>query len=153
FTTRALKGPRVADAPAINSGVMTDGDGNVRFAFAAGHDDLQKLRRMGACAACSPLNAGAAAGAGLQPLGFARGGAQAGVQSERPDGPDVIERIDVATGERTVVMSDPRMDPVFIVWSADGAQPIGAAYGFGVPRARFWDETDPDAKLLRMLEA
>src|SRR5690606_1141965 len=69
------------------------------------------------------------------------------------EGPDVIERLDLATGERRVVMADPRLDPAFVVWSADGAQPIGAAYGLGIPRARFWDEGDPDAKLLRALEA
>ena len=43
--------------------------------------------------------------------------------------------------------------PAFVVWSADGRQPIGAAYGLGVPRARFWDPSDPDAKLLRGMEA
>jgi dipeptidyl aminopeptidase/acylaminoacyl peptidase len=39
------------------------------------------------------------------------------------------------------------------VWSADGSEPIGAAYGSRIPRARFWNPSHPDANVLRQLEA
>lgn len=88
----------------------------------------------------------------LWPIGTSRDDGVMFFQVERETGPDVIERYDFATGERKVVMSDPELDPAFIVWSADRRQPIGAAYGPGVPRARFWNADDPDAKLLRGME-
>lgn len=47
-TTGASKGPRIADAPAINADFMADGDGDVRFAYATDDDDVQALWRMGA---------------------------------------------------------------------------------------------------------
>jgi dienelactone hydrolase len=150
-TNGGLSGPRIADAPMVNASFMADNDGNVRFAYATDSKDIQQLWYL-VDGKWSPLNDEAQSSVEVAPLGVSRDGASGYLRSERPSGPDVIERIVFATGKREVVMSDPKLDPAFIVWSADGSQPIGAAYGLEVPRARFWDQQDPDAKLLRQLE-
>lgn len=152
-TKGGFGGPRIADAPAINAGFMADNDGVVRFSFATDDDDIQSLWRMDGGGKWVLINNEAESGVEVAPVGVSRDGTSGFLWSQRTDGPDVIERIDFATGQRRVVMSDPVQDPVFIVWSADGAQPIGAAYGLGVPRARFWDAKDPDAGILQALEA
>lgn len=152
-TKGGFNGPRLVDSPMPNAGFMADNDGKVRFAYATDEDDIQQLWVMGADGEWSQLNDEAKSGVEVAPVGISRDGATGFLRAERKDGPDVIERIDFATGARQVVLSDDRLDPSYILWSADGAQPIGAAYGRGVPRARFWDENDPDARLLKQLEA
>lgn len=150
-TNGGFSGPRVADAPVVNASFMADDDGNVRFAFATDDQDIQQLWYFTADK-WSLINDEAQSGVEVTPLGTSRDGAYGYLQSERRTGPDVIQRVEFATGKREDLLSDTRLDPSFIVWSADGAQPIGAAYGLEMPRARFWDPKDPDAKLLRQLE-
>lgn len=145
-------GPRIADAPAIDTSFFTDNAGNVLFATAWSDDGIQKVWiRKGED--WEIFNDESQSGVEIGLIGTSRDDASVFIRTERKAGPDVIERMHLATRERAVVMSDPKLDPAFVVWSADGRQPIGAAYGLGVPRARFWDATDPDTKLLRGMEA
>jgi dipeptidyl aminopeptidase/acylaminoacyl peptidase len=144
-------GPRIADAPAVDTSFFTDNAGHVLFASAWGDDRIQKVWiRKGED--WEIFNDEAQSGVEIELIGTSRDDGQVFIRTERKVGPDAIERLTLATGERTEVMSDPMLDPAFVVWSADGRQPIGAAYGGGVPRARFWDPADPDAKLLRGME-
>lgn len=147
------RGPRIADAPAANAWYFTDNAGNVLFASVWGDEDgLQTIWcRHGDD--WQVFNEEAKSGIRIGPIGTSRDDRQVYLQVEAAEGPDRIERMDLDTGARTEVMRDAELDPAFIVWSADGRQPIGAAYGLGVPRARFWDPADPDAKLLRGIEA
>lgn len=142
---------RVAEGPMLNASYMADNRGEVRFAYAWDNKGIQRVSLLNE-GKWTPLNDESQSGVETSPLGTSRDGTRGYVQTERKQGPDVIEEIVFATGERRVVMSDARLDPEFIVWSADGAQPIGAAYGPGVPRARFWNADDPDARLLKQLE-
>jgi dipeptidyl aminopeptidase/acylaminoacyl peptidase len=145
------KGPRIADAPAVDVTFFTDNAGHVLFASTWGDDGIQKVWiRKGE--GWEIFNDEAQSGVEIGLIGKSRDDRQVFILSERKAGPDVIERLTLSTGERTEVMSDPVLDPAFVLWSADGRQPIGAAYGRGVPRARFWDAADPDAKLLRGME-
>lgn len=151
-TKGGVNGPRIADAPAVGADFFTDNAGRVLFATAWNDDRNQRVWiRRGEV--WEIFNDESQSGVEIALIGVSRDDAQVFMQVEREDGPDRIERLTLATGERTVAMSDPKLDPAFVVWSADGRQPIGAAYGLGVPRARFWDPTDPDAKLLRGMEA
>lgn len=145
-------GPRIADAPMINADFMADNRGEVRLAYGWNENDVQQVWMLDE-GEWVLVNDEASSGVEVMPIGVTRDGASAFLRSEQRSGPDVIERLTFATGERQVVMSDPVLDPAFIVWSADGSQPIGAAYGLEVPRARFWSPKDPDAVLLRQLEA
>lgn len=144
-------GPRIAEAPMVDAEFMSDNAGQVRFAYSWDDEDLQQLWMLHG-GNWSLINDESRTGVEVLPVGVARDGSSGFLRSERLVGPDVIERVAFATGVREVVMSDPVLDPLHVLWSADGAQPIGAAYGLGVPRARFWDATDPDARLLLELE-
>ncbi len=145
-------GPRIADAPAIDTSFFTDNAGNVLFATAWGDDRIQRVWiRKGED--WEIFNDESQSGVEIELIGTSRDDDKVFIRTERKEGPDVIERMDLATRERVMVMSDPKLDPAFVLWSADSRQPIGAAYGVGVPRARFWDAADPDAKLLRGMEA
>lgn len=144
-------GPRIADAPAIDTSFFTDNAGNVLFATAWGDDRIQRVWiRKGED--WEIFNDESQSGVEIELIGTSRDDSRVFILTERKEGPDAIERMDLATRERVMVMNDPKLDPAFVLWSADGRQPIGAAYGVGVPRARFWDSTDPDAKLLRGME-
>lgn len=145
-------GERVAEAPLLNANFTMDAHGVVRFAHAYDETDVQRVRYFDG-AAWKALNDEDVSGVEVTPIGVSRDGARGYVLSERKDGPDVIEEVQFATGARRMVLSDPELEPEYIVWSVDGGHPIGAAFGTGVPRARFWDASDPDALLLRKLEA
>lgn len=145
-------GERVADAPMVDAQFMADNRGQVRFAYGRNDADIQQLWLLDG-GKWAQINDEAATGVEVDPIGVSRDGTHGFLRSERVAGPDVIERINFADGTREVVLGDPLLDPVHVLWSADGTQPIGAAYGLGVPRGRFWDEADPDAQLLRQLEA
>ncbi|HST44219.1 MAG TPA: alpha/beta fold hydrolase, partial [Luteimonas sp.] len=145
-------GRRIADAPMLDASFLSDQMGAVRFAHGRDDDDVQQSWMLDD-GNWTQLNDEATSGVEVVPLGVSRDGLSGFLRSQRKAGPDVIERVTFATGTREVVMSDPDQDPVHLVWSVDGTQPIGAAYGRGVPRARFWNPDDPDARLIRLLEA
>jgi dienelactone hydrolase len=145
-------GPKIVDAPAPNASLMSDSRGTVRLAWAWDDADNARLWRLNG-KAWEPVNDEATSGIESVPIGVSRDGRHAFLRSEQRSGPDVLERLDLQTGKRDVLLSDPLLDPAYIVWSVDGIEPIGAAYGLGVPRARFWDPDHPDARLLRKLEA
>lgn len=145
-------GERVADAPMVDASFMADNRGEVRFAYGWDNDDVQQLWLLDA-GKWTQLNDESTSGVEVLPAGVSRDGSTGFLRSERLEGPDVIEKVDFATGARSVLLSDPLLDPLYLLWSADGSQPIGAAYGLGVPRGRFWDPSDPDAVLVKQLEA
>lgn len=151
-TEGGTKGPRVAEAPMVNADFMADDSGHVRFAYGWDDKDVQRLWAKNGDA-WTLLNDEATTAIEIVPIGISSDGKKGYLSSEQRAGPNVIERIDFSTGQRTVVMADPVLDPAFIVWSANRLEPIGAAYGLEVPRARFWDEQHPDARVLRQLEA
>lgn len=144
-------GPRMVDAPMLDASFMADNDGKVRFATGWNEDDEQQLWLHDG-KAWSLINDETSTGVEVVPLGMSRDGLHGFLRSERKAGGDAIERIEFATGRRETLLADDAQDPVHILWSADGAQPIGAAYGLHVPRARFWDPQDPDARVLRSLK-
>lgn len=147
-----LAGPRIADAPEPGSRFFVDNAGRVLFATVWDDEDVQRVWRL-RDGRWSLFNDEAQSGVELRLIGTSRDDTQVFLRAEQPAGPDTIERLDLAGGARTVVMRDDALDPAYVLWSADGRQPIGAAYGPGLPRARFWDPADPDAKLLRGVEA
>ena len=114
------RGPRIADAPAVNAWYFTDNAGQVLFATAWDDEDgLQTIwRRRGE--AWELFNEEAKSGVRIGLIGTSRDDRQVFLQTEAAQGPDRIERLDLASGERAEVMRDPELDPAFIVWSADG---------------------------------
>ncbi len=140
----------IVDGPALDARFMTDRKGAPVFSWTYDDDDLQRLYqyRDGAWVV---INDEAASGVEVRPAGIAYDGASAFLWSERTQGPDVIERLDLATGERQVVASDPVADPLSLVRSFDGSEPIGAAYGTAAPRVAYFDDDHPHVALSREL--
>lgn len=147
-----LKSETVMDGPIANADFRTDHRGGVRFGWASDDDDVQKayLRKDGQW---TLINDEAVSGVEVSPLGMSADGRAAYLLSERRNGADVIERMDVASGQRLVVAEHPTLDPESIVWSFDGKEPIGARYGLESATIRFFDEAHPHAALMRDLEA
>lgn len=151
-TLGGSSGPRLLDGPAPGVSYTTDGRGDVRFASSTSDEGIQKVW-MHDGKAWRTINDESASGVEVVPLGGTASGTSGYLLSEQTDGPDVIERIEFASGKRETVLRDDRLDPARILWSVDGREPIGAAFGLGRPRARFWNAEHPDARLLRKLEA
>lgn len=141
----------IVDGAAPGATFLVDRLGAPHFSWATDNDDIQKvfLRRGDAWI---PINDEQQSGVEIVPVGVSYDRRFGFLWSERRTGPDVIERIDLATGERGVVASDPLANPARLVWSFDGSEPIGAAFGAGAARIRFFDEKHPHAVLLRDLE-
>jgi dipeptidyl aminopeptidase/acylaminoacyl peptidase len=152
-TDGSRSGERIADAPEIDVDFVTDNAGTIRFAVKEGDDHRQKIWIRKGDGWEIFQHEPEEGGFKIALIGASRDNSAMFLLRERDDGPDVIERYDFADGRRTVVMSDPDFDPSYILWSADGRQPIGAAYGLGRPQMRFWDPADPDAKLLGAIQA
>lgn len=141
----------VVDGPVDNARFMVAPGGRPVFSWAWDLEgELQLfLRREGEWV---EVNHSAASGVEVHPLGLDYGARNGYLWSQRSSGPDVIERIDLATGERSVVASDPDMDPSATVWSFDQSEIIGVRYGRGAGRIRYFDEGHPHVALYRQLE-
>ncbi len=142
----------VVDAPVPNAGFLADRGGTVRFSWNWDKDDRQQvfLLRDGRWELINDENA---SGIETTPIGTSYDRKYGFLWSERKSGPDVIERVDFASGARTVVVSDDRVDPEALVWSFDGHEPIGAVYGGLKPEIRFFDAGHQHAALMRELMA
>lgn len=146
-TGERSKAETITTAPVPDAQFMTDRLGAPRFSWGWNDEDIQKLYqfRNGEWVL---LNDEASSGVEMAPLGVSYDLRYGFVRSERTRGPDVVERIDLANGERSVVASDPERDPVDSVWSLDGSEPVGVSYGPAAPSVRFFDQTHPHAQLI-----
>jgi len=66
--------------------------------------------------------------------------------------PDRLIRENLATGERKVLFADPVGSVGTFVYTRDSL-PIGAQSTIGIPKVRYFDETNPDARLHKELSA
>ncbi|MCF7221716.1 alpha/beta hydrolase family protein [Marilutibacter chinensis] len=146
------KDVKVVDGPERDARFMTDRMGNPQFSWAYDDDDVQRLYRY-RDGAWQLINDEALSGVEWLPIGLTYAGDAGLLWSERKQGPDVIERLDLASGERRVVASDPVFDPVATVRSFDGSEPIGAAFGTGAPVVRYFDDAHPHVALSKELAA
>lgn len=141
----------IIEAPVPNAYFLADRHGRVRFSWSFDDSDRQQaflLRGQ----EWTLINDEAHSGIEVIPVGTGFDGRYGFLWSERRSGPDVIERIDLESGERVVVASDPQSDPQALTWSFDGHEPIGAVYGGARPRTRFFNPDHPHAKLTEELE-
>lgn len=148
---RSSGGEKIVDAPIPNANFLADSRGRVRFAWASDDTDNQQLY-VYKDEAWVLLNDEAASGVEVVPIGTSLDDGTAYLWTEALDGPNAIDSYVFATGARARLLRDDLLDPAAIVWSFDGHEPIGAAYGLTVPTMRFFSESHPHAKLLRELE-
>ena len=141
----------IAEGPERNARFMLDRMGRPVFSWATSWDGDQRVFvRHGS--EWLPVNDQAGSGVEVHPVGVAYDMSHGYLWSERASGPDVIERIDLADGRRTVVASDPVMDPAGLVKSFDQREVIGVRYGRGVHEIRYFDDRHPHVRLYRELE-
>ncbi len=89
----------------------------------------------------------------VKPIGVSRNGRSGFLQSQRKQGPDLVERYDFATGKRTPLYVDPVSNPLRLVASLDGQEILGAYYEPTNPKLHLWLPEHPDAKILTELQA
>jgi dipeptidyl aminopeptidase/acylaminoacyl peptidase len=144
----------IARSPVRRADFTSDNAGQVRFAHGAGADNVNKLYYREASGDTWKLvNDEAVNGRIEQAIGFSADNTLAYFTSEQDKGPDVIVSWDPATGKRTPLLRDPQVDPSRIIRRPGTSIPVGALYLGDKPRTRFFDETSPDARLYRSLEA
>lgn len=145
----------VARVPVPRADFVTDNAGVVRFAVGASSDNVSKLYyRDGAEAEWKLVNDEMQTRRVEWPLGFSPDNSTAYLQVEQAEGPDAIVAFKPATGDRKTVVRDDNVDPWGIIDEVGkGDAPVGAFLMDGKPSTVFFDETSPDARLYRSLEA
>lgn len=98
------------------------------------------------------INDGSATGVEVFPMAVTKDGKTGYLQTERKDGPDLVEKYDFTTGQRTTVYADAHSDPMGTIYSLDGNDVIGAFYEPTDPKPHFWSPEHPDAVLLSQLQ-
>ncbi|WP_111265183.1 alpha/beta hydrolase family protein [Marilutibacter maris] len=146
------KDEKIVDGPERNARFMTDRNGTPQLSWVYDDDDIQHLYRY-RDGDWELLNDEAESGVEWIPMGLNYAGDAALLWSERKQGPDVIERFDLAGGDSRIVASDPLLDPISVVHSFDASEPIGAAFGTAAPEVRYFDEAHPHVKLSKELAA
>jgi dienelactone hydrolase len=130
---------------------LADSHGHVRFAYMfdvrAGLRSRLYHRPEGG-ASWQLLHDEGQAGLVVAPVGFDQSETYAYLVAERPDGPNAIETLDLATLERRELVRDAAFDPVEFLFGAQHAHAIGAYYATGKWRVEVFDRASADAKLL-----
>lgn len=142
-------GDPIVTAPNADATLWPDQRGNIRFALAFDDEDQSKLwvHRDGE-EPWSLVNDSASSGLHAWPLGIDLDGASAFIVSERPEGPDVVERFDIASGSRSEVYRHANSDPLRTIYSFNGIVPLGAYYGATRPQPVIWNPDHPDVPAL-----
>jgi dipeptidyl aminopeptidase/acylaminoacyl peptidase len=149
--TRRL-GEKVIAAPDVDSGLIADKHGNVRFALSWNDSSQSRLHvHKGKDGGWTLINDASVSGVDSLPLGMDQDGACAYLATERKQGTSVVERYCLADGSRTQVHVDPVSDPILPIYALDGTVPIGAYYQSTRPRAVLWNATHPDVAIVRQV--
>lgn len=138
-------------APVPDAEFFVDHRHNVRFSWTSDDEDIQKLFLFTEGKWIS-INDEASSGVEVYPVAVSADDRYAFLISERLEGPDVVERMDLATAKRDIVAEDGALDPGGLVWSFDRREPIGVRFGHGLPRIHFFDPSHPHVALMKELE-
>ena len=144
----------VATAPVRRAHFAFDPVGVARFAEGAGNDNIDQLYyRDGPEDPWRLLNDEARSGHVETPVGFSADGRTAYLRVEKDIGPDAIEALDTASGQRRELLRDAVVDPYRIISDGNEATPVGAYFMADQLRARFFDEDSAPALQFRQLQA
>lgn len=144
-------GERLALAPLGDATFLVDHAGVVRFAWGWSNTGRSRLYVRDGDDQWPLINDSDVSHVGVVPIGISRDNKTAFLMSERTDGPDAVERYDFASRQRTELLRDDHSDPLGVIFSMDGKEPIGAWIGPGRPHARYWAPNSDDAKWHRAL--
>jgi dipeptidyl aminopeptidase/acylaminoacyl peptidase len=144
-----------ATVPVRRAAFATDNAGVVRLALGAGLDNLSKLYyRDAAGGEWRLINDQKGSGRIEQPLGFSEDNRLAYLLV-RGDGagPDSVVAWNTISNERRTVLRDDTVDPWTIIYRRATNTPVGALLMDGRHRSVFFDDSVPEARLQRSLEA
>lgn len=144
----------VASAPVQRAQFVTDPGGQVRFASGSGADNRNKTYyRRSEKSDWVLIGDETEDGLAILPLGFSPDGQVAYLQKEEPSGPNGVYAMNPESLEMRLVVRSEFADPASMITSLDGSGLIGAVFYDGEPVMRFFDETHPDVRLMRSLQA
>lgn len=136
----------VLESPLAGGTVLADALGRVRFATGTTATDQRRFAWREDEDAAWTERASPFPGE-IRPLAFAADGASVLVQSDWQDELGVW-RIELATGERTPVLLDPRSAVRRLIHGTAGGELIGAVFEPDYPRLELFDPAHPDKALL-----
>lgn len=144
----------VARAPISRAEFVADHAGAVRFASGLDIENYSvTYYRENDDADWTLLNHQRESGRAVVPIGFSADNRVAYLRAGQAKGPDVIEAMDIASGQRTVVLRDAVADPDEVLYDLATGAPIGVRYASGLPRSAWFDPDHPAARTRRSLEA
>lgn len=145
---------QLARAPVRNASFVTDSQGEVRFAYGSGTDNVRKLyyrERKGA--EWELLFDEKASGLFEWPIGFSGDDKTVYLEAEQASGPNAIVAFDVASKARRELIRDDSVDPYRVIYRRHSNEPVGVMLMDGKPRTAFFDPQSDEARLYKSLEA
>lgn len=144
----------VTKAPVRNGRYFTDAKGAVRATYGFNLDNSVKtFVRADERTEWSQINDEASSGIRMLPVGFSADGDHLYLVSQRATGTSVIERHDMATGTRSVVLADDKAEPLEIIYDHVTGVPAGVRYMDGKPRTAFFEPGSALERQYRSLES
>lgn len=146
---------QLASVPVRRADFTTDNAGEVRLASGADSDNVSKLYYREAKGSDWRLvSTQTVEGRIEEPLGFSADNRQVYLQVRGDaQGPDTIVAWDPASDKRTTVFRDKSADPWDIIYRNGTNIPLGALVMDGRHRSVFFDDSVPEARIYRSLEA
>lgn len=152
--TRTGRRVKVAQSPVPRARFVTDAQGNLRFAEGLTSENKSELyHRAVGDGDWTLLNAQEQSDQLVAALGFDSDGGSAYLQVSRASGPDAIERLDIASGERTEVYRHEWRDPAGVIRTLDGGAILGVYVREPMRRMHFFEPEHPEARLRQSLAA
>jgi dipeptidyl aminopeptidase/acylaminoacyl peptidase len=152
LNTQTGRRVKVANSPVVRAEFLTDAQGNLRFAQGANvKNEVELYHREASGGDWVLVNAQGSDGPSVFAHGFSTDGASAYLQVSRSEGPDAIERLDIASGNRTEVYRHKRRDPAGAIYSLDGNSVLGVYVREPQRVAHYFEPDHPEAKLRQSL--
>ncbi|WP_395794360.1 alpha/beta hydrolase family protein [Aquimonas sp.] len=152
--TRNGRRSKLTTSPVTRADFLTDALGNLRFAQGVTTENSVELyHRPAEGGEWSLVNAQDTSGQRAHALGFSTDGNSAYLQVSRSEGPDAIERMDIASGERTEIYRHQRRDPAGPIRTLDRRAVIGVYVREPQLTMHFFEPDHPDARPYRSLAA
>ncbi|MDB5962312.1 MAG: hypothetical protein JWP59_3606, partial [Massilia sp.] len=140
----------LADLPSKRLDFVMQNDGTPRFAYGVGEDSYALLYRYNNVST-SWEKLSQNMGRRYAPQLFLPGDTSFIAKYSAEGGPDQLIEEDMASGKRKVLFADPQSSVGTLEFGAKRGMPFGVATTVGIPRARYFDANNDDAKLHKTL--
>lgn len=146
---------QVAKAPVPNASFQTDNSGAVRAVYGvdASNGRSRLYLRDNNKSDWKLVNDESRDKRDDRPIGFSADNKTLYVISDRANGPDVVVAVDTSSLARKTVLEDKLADPGRIIYRQNTEIPVGVQYLTGKPYTAFLDDSAPEARTYRSLEA